>query len=190
MTHEKLPKGYIKQESIHLEKDKANKRKINLVAMIIAIALVMIGNLIHPFDDAASELLGKAWVLLALLAVLFAFMVVHELTHALIMRLISHVKPKIAVKGLYCYAGSPAYFDRGSYLLVCLLPAVIWGLVLLALVFILPGSWFWLIHIVQVANLAGAAGDFYSAVRILKMKKTILVQDLGDGMKIFAPERE
>lgn len=191
MTHEKLPKGYIKLESVHLEKDKHHKRKINLTAMIIAVALVMIGQLAHPFDEAATVLLGKAWVLIALLGVLFAFMVAHELTHALLMRLISHVKPKIAVKGLYCYAGSPAYFDRGSYMKVCLLPSIIWGAVLLVLYFVLPDDWFWLIHLVQIANFAGSAGDYYSAAVILKMKKkTILVQDLGDGMKLFVPERE
>ena len=190
MAWEKLPKGYVKAESIHLEKDKANKRKINLIAMIIAVAKLMAGHLVHPFDEAASALLSRAWVLLALLGVLFAFMVIHELTHALLMRMIAGVKPKIAVKGLYCYAGSPACFPRGSYLLVCLVPVFFWGLVLLALAFVLPDDWFWLVHLVQIANLAGAAGDFYSAARILRMKKTILVQDLGDGMKIFAPEHE
>lgn len=190
MTHEKLPKGYVKIESIHLEKDKKHKRRINLIAMIIAVAVLMLGQLAHPFDEAASALLSKAWVLLALLGVLFVYMVLHECTHALLMRLISHVRPKIAVKSLYCYAGSSAYFDRGSYLPVCLLPSVIWGVVLLALYFVLPDHWFWLIHILQIANLAGSAGDYYSAACILRMKKNVLVQDLGDGVKIFAPEHE
>ena len=70
MAWEKLPKGYVKAESIHLEKDKANKRKINLTAMMIAVAALMAGHLVHPFDEAASALLSRAWVLLALMGVL------------------------------------------------------------------------------------------------------------------------
>ena len=66
MTHAKLPRGYIKTETIHLEKDKKYKRKINLTAMILAVLLVMLGQAVHPFDEAASALLSRGWVLLAL----------------------------------------------------------------------------------------------------------------------------
>ena len=191
MTHAKLPKGYIKLESIHLEKDKQFKRKINLIAMILAVALVMIGQLVHPFDEAASALLSRGWVLLALLGVLFVYMVLHEVVHGMFIRAFTQAKPVYGMKSIYLYAGSSAYLDRRAHGVIALAPALIFGAILLVLALVLPENWFWLVHIVQIANIAGSAGDFYCVGHLRRMKnKNILVQDLGDGIKIFAPERE
>jgi len=190
MTHAKLPKGYVKIESIHLEKDKKHKRKINLIAMILAVIVLMAGQLAHPYDEAASVLLGKAWVLLALMGVLFAYMVLHEWVHGLFIRIFTQTKPVYGMKSIYLYAGSSAYLDRRSYTIIALAPVLIFGAILLVLAFALPRNWFWLVHIVQIANIAGSAGDFYGVFRMQRMKKSILIQDLGDGMKVFAPEHE
>ena len=190
MTHEKLPKGYIKIESIHLEKDKKFKRKVNLIAMILAVAVLMAGQLVQPFNEAASELLSRAWVLLALMGVLFAYMVLHEVVHGIFIRAFTKTKPVYGMKSIYLYAGSSAYLDRSSHAVIALAPALIFGLILLALYFVLPDNWFWLIHIVQIANIAGSAGDFYCVFHLLRKKQNVLIQDLGDGVKIFAPEHE
>ena len=187
MNHEKLPKGYHKIDSLDLE-DKKVRRRVNLLAMILAIAIALAGAQICPPDETAAALLSKPWVLLALLAVLFAYMVLHEVVHGAFIRIFTGTKPVYGMKSIYLYAGSKAYMDRRSHVITTLAPAVIFGLIFAVLAAVLPGEWFWPALILQIANIAGSAGDFYSVYRELRMQKNILIQDLGTSIKFYAPE--
>ena len=71
--------------------------------------------------------------------------------------------------------------------MIALAPAVIFGVIFAVLALLLP-DWFWLVMIVQIANIAGSAGDFYCSWRMLRYPKDALIQDLGTGMKIYGQE--
>lgn len=189
MNCEKLPKDYKRIGIIDLDgKRSPEKRRVNLIAMILAVALAILGVQLHPFDDATSVLMSKAWVLMALMGVLFAYMLLHEVVHGIFIRVLSKTKPVYGMKSFYLYAGTRGYLDRKSYVTIALAPAMIFGVILAVLTLVLPKDWFWLVMIIQIANIAGSAGDFYCSWRMLRYPKNALIQDLGTGMKIYAPE--
>ena len=190
MNYTKLPKGYKKIGIIDLDSKRSpQKRRVNLIAMILAVALAILGYQLHPFDEGTKALFEKVWVLMALLAVLFTWMVLREVVQGVAMRLLSGVKSRYAVRSLYVYAGSSAYFDRRSFVIISLAPALLFGLILAVLALVLPKDWFWLVMIVQIANIAGSASDFYSFARFLRFPKDALIQDLGTGMKVFGMKK-
>lgn len=65
---------------------------------------------------------------------------------------------------------------------------MIWGVVLLACMLAVPATWFWVVYLIQIGNLSGAAGDFYVAWNMQKMPEEILVQDSGVSMRVYARE--
>ena len=90
MNHEKLPKGYEKIGIIDLDsKHSPEKRRVSLIALVLALLLALLGYLIQPFDETVQALFSKVWVLMALLAVLFAWMVLREVVQGAAMRLLS-----------------------------------------------------------------------------------------------------
>ena len=189
MNYDKLPKGYKKIGIIDLDSKRSpDKRRVNLIAMILAVALAMLGYQLRGFSEATSALMSKAWVLMALLGVLFAYMVLHEVIHGIFIRALSKMKPVYGMKSFYLYAGSRGYLDRRSYVIIALAPAAIWCVIIAVASLLLPEEWFWLAHIVQIANIAGSAGDFYCSMRILRSPKDTLIQDQGTGMKLYGPE--
>jgi hypothetical protein len=86
---------------------------------------------------------------------------------------------------MYAYAGSEAYFNKKSYIIIALAPVVIWGAVLGVLCAVLPQSWFWVVYLIQIGNISGAAGDFYVTFKFLKLPKDILVNDTGVAMTVY-----
>ena len=191
MNYIQLPKNYKKIGVIDLDSKRSpEKRRVNLLAMILAVAVAMLCYRVQPFDEAVSGLMSKAWVLMALLGVLFAYIILHEVVHGIFIRVLTKTKPVYGMKSIYLYAGSQAYLDRRSHAIIALAPAAIFGVILLVLALMLPAEWFWLVQIVQICNIAGSAGDFYCVYRMLRMKKNVLIQDLGTGMKLYGPEHE
>ena len=191
MNYTKLPKGYKKIGVIDLDSKKSpEKRRVSTIALALAVIVVLLGYLRQPFGDAASSLLSKTWVLIALMGVLFVYIILHEVTHGIFIRALSKTRPVYGMRSIYLYAGSGAYLDRRSHAIIALAPAVIFGVILAVLALVLPEDWFWLVHILQIANIAGSAGDFYCVLRMLRMNKNVLIQDLGTGMKLYGPENE
>jgi hypothetical protein len=111
--------------------------------------------------------------------------VLHELVHGIFMKHYSGVKPKYGFTLLYAYAGSTAYFNKKSYIIIALAPVVIWGIVLGVLCAVLPVSWFWVFYFIQMGNISGAAGDAYVTYKMLTFPKDILVNDTGVAMTVY-----
>ena len=114
-----------------------------------------------------------------------AYIVLHELVHGVFMKCFSGIKPKYGFTLMYAYAGSSAYFNKKSYIIIALAPVVIWGAVLGVLCAVLPQSWFWVVYLIQIGNISGAAGDFYVTFKFLKLPKDILVNDTGVAMTVY-----
>lgn len=191
--YENLPVDYVPLFSIDLQKNKKLAALVYAISAVIAAALVVMGIFAVPeaklFDFSAGYgvYFGRLGVLVG---GLFAYIVLHELVHGVFMRLFSKQRVKYGFTALYAYAGSDAYFDKNSYIIIALAPVVVWGAVLAVICAFLPPLWFWPIYIIQINNFAGAAGDFYVTARFLFLPRGILVRDTGTAMTVFAKSAE
>lgn len=106
------------------------------------------------------------------------------------MKYFSGAPVRYGFTGLYAYAGSEAYFTKKRYFIIALAPVAVWGVVLLALCMLVPAPWFWTVYLIQIGNIAGAAGDFYVVWRFAAMSPDILVRDAGVDMTVYSRGRK
>ncbi len=189
-----LPEGYRMIADIDLQKNKKLMLLVNGIALIIMIAMIVPVLFVVPFSTVfgggASQGIERIFMplvkLVATLAALAVYIILHELVHGICMKAITKVKPRYGFTGIYAFAASDAYFGKASYLLIALAPVVLWGIVLAVMLPFIPASWFWVVYFVQIQNISGAAGDLYVTCRMLRMPKDILVLDSGTAMKVYA----
>ena len=177
-----LPDGYGERIKIDLQKNKTEALLVNGLALVIMLVLIEIGHLVVPVQ--ALLRLGITKLLLMVIGVLL-YLVLHELTHAVCMKYYGAEKVKFGYTGLYAYAGSDAYFGKKPYIVIALAPVVVWGVVLLILNLLAGDGWFWVVWLIQVSNLSGAAGDLYVTAKLSKMSADILIQDSGVSMTVY-----
>ena len=184
-----LPVGYREIYSVDLQKDKKPAVLVNVLAIIIAVVLFLPANRYIPlttlFNIGVSESLYFARLGVIVGGIIF-YMILHELVHGLAMKIFGTKKVKYGFTGMYAYAGSDDYYDKKSYIIIALAPIVVWGIVLAIINVLVPYEWFWVVYLIQLINLSGAAGDLFVTVRFSKMPKDILVRDYGVGMTVFS----
>lgn len=184
-----LPAGYVEIEKIDLQKDKKTALLVNVFALFIAVPMLIAGAVFVPltalFDFSADPwTYVSKWIFL--LVGIILYMVLHELVHGVCMKHFSGAKVRYGLTGLYAYAGSEAYFNKKSYIIIALAPVVVWGFVLLLLNFLVGTSWFWCVYFIQICNISGAAGDVYVTYKFSKMPEDILIQDIGVSMTVYS----
>ena len=184
-----LPEGYSELLEIDLQKDRKSALLVNGLALLIALPMVAVGAVMAPFStllDSSAGWLAYAGRWGVLLAGLVAYMLLHELVHGICMKHYSGERVRYGFTGLYAYAGSEAYFNKRSYLVIALAPIVVWGVVLLILNFLVPASWFWCVYFIQVCNVSGAAGDLYVSCKFSRLPADILIRDTGVSMTVYS----
>ena len=183
-----LPENYQEIMQINLQKDKQTAQKVNVIAGIIMIALLIIGHLIVPIKELFNEEMFAASLLRlgVLFLAYFAYIVLHELTHAVAMKAVGGGKVIFGFTGLYAFAGSREdYFDKTAYRCIALAPLVLWGIVFAAATVFVPRSWFWVVWFLQAGNIGGATGDVYVTVKLWNKPASILVMDTGVDMTVY-----
>lgn len=171
------------------QKDKRLALLINGLALLIALPLVFLGNRIVPLRTLFSmdDGFGFYFLRLGMLTAGYAaYVVLHELVHGVCMKYFSGAPVRYGFTGLYAYARSEAYFTKKRYFIIALAPVAVWGVVLLALCMLVPAPWFWTVYLIQIGNIAGAAGDFYVVWRFAAMPPDILVRDAGVDMTVYS----
>jgi hypothetical protein len=184
-----IPDNYREILSLDLQKDKKKALLINALAIVIGAVLVILGRVRVPFSTLFDMEAGMLLYILRFIALILGsavYIILHELVHGVFMKRFSGVKPNYGYTGMYAYAGSNAYFDKKSYIIIALAPVVVWGLVLAVLCEIVSTPWFWVIYIIQITNLSGAAGDFYVTWKFRSLPPDILVQDTGVSMRVYS----
>ena len=182
------PEGFKNKKTIDLKADKKLWLSINGAALAAAAALVLLGCLYEPvtrFFDAAG-----AWRLLLRFALLLVGMGVYFFLNEYIRRfMIEKVTGKAAlvVREKPCVFTAPARcLTVKEYLKISFAPVLALGALLLLLMLILPAKLFWQVYIIQIINLAGAAGDVYTAYMLLKMKKDVQIEDDVTSITIWS----
>lgn len=184
-----LPEGYSEIFSVDLQKNKKIAWFIQLFSVVLALALAIPMHLHIPIStlfDLESGLGAYMARLFSLLVLIAAYMILHELVHGIAMKLCGTRKVKYGFTGLYAFAGSEDYYGKRSYLAIALAPVVIWGIVIALVNAVVPREWFWIVYLIQIINVSGAAGDIYVTVKFLGLPKDILVKDSGVGMTVYS----
>lgn len=184
-----LPEDYKEIKQIDLQKDKKLAGLVNGLAFIVMAAMVIPMLFIVPIKTFMAD--GKIMYLAKLGVVvvgMIVYIVLHELVHGIVMKYYSKIKPTYGFTGMYAYAGSSAYFCKKHYIIIALAPIVLWGVVLLILNLLVPTGWFWVVYLIQMMNISGAAGDLYVSVSFSKLPEDILINDTGVRMTIYSRE--
>jgi len=184
-----LPEGYKEIKQIDLQKDKKLAGLVNGLAFIVMAAMVIPMLFIVPIKSFMAD--GKIMYFAKLGVVvvgMIVYIVLHEVVHGIVMKYYSKIKPTYGFTGMYAYAGSSAYFCKKHYIVIALAPIVLWGVVLLILNLIVPTGWFWVVYLIQMMNISGAAGDLYVSVSFSKLPADILINDTGVNMTIYSGE--
>ena len=188
-SYENLPESYNEIYTVNLQKDKKVAVLVNVLAIVIAAVLAIPMHFVVPFDtlfnltNGIKDILIKCGTLIALMIV---YMVLHELVHGIAMKICGTKKVKYGFTGMYAFAGSKDFYDKKAYIFIALAPVVLWGIILGIINLIVPVDWFWIVYLIQIINLSGAAGDLYVTVKFSRLPEDILIQDYGIGMKVFS----
>ena len=184
-----LPEGYKEIFQINLVENRKMMLLLNGAAIMIAVIMAVVMVFFVPFTailDVESGIYAPILRSVTILAGCFIYIILHELTHGVFIKKYSGKKAHYGFKGGCAYAGSDAYFDRKSYIVIALAPIVIWGVILLVLNFLVPIEWFWVVYIIQIMNVSGAVGDLYVTIKFSGMPEDILVTDCGVGMTVYS----
>lgn len=186
-----LPMGYRQIFSVNLQKDKKIAMVINIGAIVIGIIMAVPMHFyisvtsLFDFSQGMGNYLAR---FIVLMVSMIAYIILHEAVHGVAMKICGTKKIKYGFTGLYAFAGSDDFYDKGSYIFIALAPVVLWGIVLAVINCFVPESWFWVVYFIQIANISGAAGDIYVTARFSKMPNDILVKDIGVGMTVYSAE--
>ena len=182
-----LPPDYREIFSVDLMKNKRQIYLVNGLAILITLAMAIPMHFYIPVTSLfGMDDLWELWRLGALVVLSIGYIMLHELVHGMTMKLCGTKKVKYGYKVVYACAGSDDYYPKGSYILIALAPVVLWGVVIGIINCFVSVTWFWVVYILQITNLSGAAGDLYVTFRFLKLPGDILIRDSGTTMKVYS----
>jgi len=177
-----LPSGYLQYSTINLS-DRKTAIKIQYVFIGVAF-LFFVGARLLDFPLSSSY---SGWITaLITVSLCLAYMFIHELTHGLFIQLISHQKPKYNLSFPYLTTGVDVYLNKRSFIIVCLAPVVIWGLILTGILIMVPEAWFLIVYIVLIVNFAGSAGDYFQFLKALGIPDDALLKDDGHLTVVYS----
>ena len=188
-----LPQHYTERMKIDLKNNKRQFFAVNALSFLILLVFLVPVCFFVPVTPLIEGIFDgnplPALLRLCTLCVgLIAYIVLHELVHGVFIRIFTGKRAKYGFSLAYAYAYSDFYFTKRPYLVIALAPVVLWGAVLAILAPVLPLSWFWVVYIIQLTNLSGAAGDLFVTVCLWRLPRDILIKDDGTAMTVFAPQ--
>jgi hypothetical protein len=187
MSVHELPENYILAKSIDLKSDRSLTTFLNVIGTVIFLAVIGTGFLLHPFPEGFSF---DIYDLLVLVGGLALYVILHELLHALFMWIFLKEKLNFGFQVKAAYAGmKKGYFSKREYFIIALAPVLLLGIGIFLLSYFLDVTWFWPLQIIQGQNLAGAVGDYYVIVLLMKMPRTAYINDVGMAMRYYVPSK-
>ena len=184
-----LPGGYRECLRIDLQRDKKAAMSVNGTALLVTVLMLWIGYRLAPLRSFLSAGKGPWSIALRLAALLLgivAYVVLHELTHAAVMKLCGARKIRFGFAVGCAFAGSEGdYFNKRAYRLIALAPLLIWALLLTGMLLVVPRGWFLPVWFIQIMNIAGSSGDVYVTLRIAPLPKTVWIRDTGVSMTAY-----
>ena len=187
-TVQVLPENYKEVCSIDLQKNKKEALIVNGIGGAVSLVMYIIMETRLPFMVWIFEKADKGQLLPALAALILGtviYVILHEFTHGVTMKVMGGKQVKYGFTGMYAFAGSSMdYFPKRQYICIALAPVVLWGIIFAVMQLCLRG-WEWAVWFLQIMNIGGAAGDIYVTARVAGMPQTILVMDTGVNMTVY-----
>lgn len=139
-------------------------------------------------DGAFSAGISGAYLIGAIIATPLV-VVLHEAVHGVMFWAFTRERPVFAFKIWYAYAAAPpgVYVPRNPYLVVALAPLVVLTVLGLLLALVLPPVALPTLVCFLTLNAAGAVGDMFVVIWLLRYPATTLVEDVGDTMTAYGP---
>ena len=198
-----LPQGYVEATVI----DVRNK-KIGIIFNVVAIAVPIVTLIVtwlalfSQYDESLWEivqnhvLLENAWSNLAHLAIfivaLIAYIILHELTHGLVYKILTKQKLTFGLTLTAAYCGVPnIYVYRSTALLSLLAPFVLFLPVFLVPMFFLQNNLDVLLFAVLLGmHVGGCVGDLYDTfLYLFKFRSSdTLMQDTGPKQTFYVKQ--
>jgi len=186
-----LPANYREIYSVNLQKNKKIMIWLNVGALLVAVLMAIPAAFVVPISalfDFSNGLLAYALRFVVLMVGMVAYIVLHELVHGITMKAFGTPRVRYGFTGVYAFAGSDDYYGKRAYITIALAPVVIWGILLAIGCMLVPAAWFWVVYIIQIANISGACGDFYVTCKFIGMPADILVKDDGVRMTVYSAQ--
>ena len=188
-----LPGDYVKAFQIDLKNNKKQFFTVYALSFLILAVFLIPVCFFVPFTAlltglAEGDFLPVMLRIAALAAGSLAYIVLHELVHGVFIRAFSGERAKYGFSLVFAFAYSDFYFAKRPYLIIALAPVILWGIVLAILTPVVPLSWFWVVYIIQLSNLSGAAGDLYVTVRLWRLPHNALIKDTGTAMTVYTTD--
>ena len=182
---QKLPENYEEALHVDLQKDKKTALKVNGLALLIYTMLFIPAFLIRPLDLMNGVELDLVVTGVTIVA-FFVYIVLHELTHGVVMKHYGGKEVNFGFTGIYAYAGSSkVYFSRNSYIVITLAPFVLWTVVFTILLLLFHKTLYWPLIFMQITHISGCAGDLYVYHLVRKLPDTLYVKDTGVEMTAY-----
>ncbi|GAA1131863.1 DUF3267 domain-containing protein [Arthrobacter flavus] len=180
-----LPTSYVRHITIDFKKDR--KFAAAVQGIFVLVVLLALGAAL-VLDVPAATSWGPAVTIPVTLAACLIYMAVHEVTHGIVLQLLTKVKPSYAVRFPFLTTGNHAFLTRRSAVLVALAPSVFWGIVLGLGLLTLPQDYLLSAYILLTLNFAGSAGDFLETYVVTRQQQDVLIKDDGKLIHVFIPE--
>lgn len=158
---------------------------IGTIAICFAIRNISISDLFGPNRTIKINILA----LLAFLASMVAYIVLHELTHGLFYKIFTHEKLTYGFTLTVAYCGCPKlYVKKWPMFITTLAPFVVFSIAfIIPLFFIKDNAIYVIMSILLGVHIGGCIGDLYCAVLMLFKyhKKNLLINDTGPKQTFY-----
>jgi hypothetical protein len=190
-----LPNGYLQCGEINLKKNIGLAIGLTMAGLILMLLTFWsLGYFIHWVRPGAlgDELVVEVGigVFLGILGLVVGNVILHEAVHGFFFWLFTHTRPVFALRLTYAYAAAPDWFlSKGQYAIVGLAPLVLIDALCLLLILTTPPLWLLPLGLVITFNTSGAVGDLAVVLRLMFFRQDCLVNDRGDTVIFYQPER-
>lgn len=186
--YRELPQGYKEVYCIDAKKTSVGVI-MNLIGFAIA-AVLIVGITLAKFK-LSFDIKLEIETLIALLSFcccVFAYLVIHELTHGLFYKILTKQKLRFGLTLTVAYCGlKEGYVNKKTCLLAVLAPLVIHSVWMILLIIFLPAN-IWVLTVIALFGIhfGGCVGDMWVAfMLIFRFNSTVLTCDDGPCQRFY-----
>ena len=160
---------------------------MNVVAIVLMVASIMPFLMIKDFSMADVEPKEMLIGLGVLFVGMIAYIILHELTHGLVYKVMTKQKLTFGLTLSCAFCGVPnIYVTRKTALLAILAPFVVFSIIFIPLIIVLPANMINLaLVIIFGIHFSGCVGDLYGTIVLITLKGKILMNDTGPKQTFY-----